>query len=558
MDTVRPLGTAAGWYVYQSGEHAIASKFPLSMGRNDTAPVGYRTVAMSLADLPDARFKNDLYLMNAHYKCCGDTTLDPLRQKQSDAFVNWMRDARTPGGTITLPAGTPMAVLGDYNLVGGPQPLNTLLDGNIIDNTTYGADSAPDWDGGTNADAQPRQNNDPNGPTWTWRNDLDVYAPGRLDFVTWTDSVLPASKKFVLNSYSMTAADRAAVGMQQYDTLLDNTGANYDHLPVVIDFAATVSQWGVDAGGNWWSAGNWTLGIPDGVGARASLLQVPTAQRTVVVNDNVTLGELYLDNAAGYRVTSPGAVTLRMEASTGGAARLSVAGGSHEIAAKLALASPTAIDIAAGGALKLSGDVVGGGKIAGLSIAAGARLDVTDNSLVVANGDLAALTMLVRNGHHGGAWDGFGIITSADDAAAGLTSIGVAAADATGYAGGTFRGVSVSAGDVILMYTYAGDANLDGLISGDDYSAIDFNVLVPGSTGWVNGDFNYDDQITGDDYSAIDFNILAQGAPFPTSAELAGSVVAIPEPASTMLIVPALLPLLRRKSRRRQKLAAAE
>jgi hypothetical protein len=59
---------------------------------------------------------------------------------------------------------------------------------------------------------------------------------------------------------------------------------------------------------------------------------------------------------------------------------------------------------------------------------------------------------------------------------------------------------------------------MDGAITGDDYSAIDFNILVPNSDGWYNGDFNYDGAITGDDYSAIDFNILAQGAPFPTGA----------------------------------------
>jgi hypothetical protein len=64
-----------------------------------------------------------------------------------------------------------------------------------------------------------------------------------------------------------------------------------------------------------------------------------------------------------------------------------------------------------------------------------------------------------------------------------------------------------------VKYTYAGDANLDGIVSGDDYSAIDFNVLVPGASGWFNGDFNYDGIISGDDYSAIDFAILAQGAP---------------------------------------------
>jgi hypothetical protein len=66
------------------------------------------------------------------------------------------------------------------------------------------------------------------------------------------------------------------------------------------------------------------------------------------------------------------------------------------------------------------------------------------------------------------------------------------------------------------MYTYGGDANLDGKITVDDYGRIDFNVGL-GTAGWFNGDFNYDDKITVDDYGIIDFNVGIQGAPFPTS-----------------------------------------
>jgi hypothetical protein len=98
-----------------------------------------------------------------------------------------------------------------------------------------------------------------------------------------------------------------------------------------------------------------------------------------------------------------------------------------------------------------------------------------------------------------------------------LTTLGVADTATIfgldGSATATFSGETVDATAVLVKYTYAGDANLDGQITGDDYSAIDFNVLVPGSSGYFNGDFNYDGLITGDDYSAIDFNIIAQGAP---------------------------------------------
>src|SRR5439155_1760821 len=72
-----------------------------------------------------------------------------------------------------------------------------------------------------------------------------------------------------------------------------------------------------------------------------------------------------------------------------------------------------------------------------------------------------------------------------------LTPVGVATAQQTGRAGGTFGGLSVAATDVVVMFTYGGDANLDGKINVDDYGRIDFNVGL-GTSGWYNGDFNYD------------------------------------------------------------------
>jgi hypothetical protein len=118
---------------------------------------------------------------------------------------------------------------------------------------------------------------------------------------------------------------------------------------------------------------------------------------------------------------------------------------------------------------------------------------------------------MIQSGHNGGAWDGAtGLITSMPDAAAGLTSLGVALAGDVGRTGTTYGAATLAASDVVVKYTWAGDANLDGFITGDDYSAIDFGILVPDAWGWWNGDFNHDGVITGDDYSAIDFNILAQ------------------------------------------------
>jgi hypothetical protein len=103
------------------------------------------------------------------------------------------------------------------------------------------------------------------------------------------------------------------------------------------------------------------------------------------------------------------------------------------------------------------------------------------------------------------------------------------------------------------MYTWGGDANLDGTINGDDYFAIDSNILsqVP---GYHNGDFDYNGEINGDDYFIIDANITFAQAnpPFPTGAGGGGvgGLAAVPEPASIGALGFAAASLLGRRRRR--------
>jgi endonuclease/exonuclease/phosphatase family metal-dependent hydrolase len=233
MNSILPLGGGATWYAHQAFDNVVVSKYPLSMTRSSTVPVPSGTsYAMALVDLPNAQFDTDFYFMDVHFKCCSDEGWEEdRRQQQADALVNWMRDARTPGGFVNLPTGTPMAVVGDLNVVQTPNPLNTLLTGDVVWEASFGPDSPPDWDGTDLADAHPVHNG--SGSTdWTYRS--GGFSPSRLDFVLYTDSVVATANRFVLNTVSMTAAERAATGLQQYDVTL--TTSNYDHIPVVVDF----------------------------------------------------------------------------------------------------------------------------------------------------------------------------------------------------------------------------------------------------------------------------------------------------------------------------------
>jgi hypothetical protein len=121
---------------------------------------------------------------------------------------------------------------------------------------------------------------------------------------------------------------------------------------------------------------------------------------------------------------------------------------------------------------------------------------------------------MIASGQNSGTWNGSGIRSSS--AAGSYTTIGIAEASfALALTDGNtalFDGQTVDATAVLIKFTYAGDANLDGQITGDDYFLID-SAFPQALTGWTNGDFNYDGAITGDDYFMIDSNFPAQGAP---------------------------------------------
>lgn len=234
LDQLRPLPGAA-WHVYQGGDCVIASKYPLQLTRDHTTPPGYRELALGLVKLPRKLFPADLYLVSTHFKCCGGDENEAARQKQADAIMSWMRDVRMPGGDIDLPAGTALVVAGDFNLVGGQQPLLTVVNGDISDEAQYGPDFAPDWDSTPLTDAHPLHNVT-GSADWTWRDDASTFQPGRLDVMVYTDSVLEPVKKLVLDTTEMSAEDLQAAGLEKLDIVSDAEGKDYDHLPLVVDF----------------------------------------------------------------------------------------------------------------------------------------------------------------------------------------------------------------------------------------------------------------------------------------------------------------------------------
>lgn len=244
LNSIMPIG-GAGWQV-QFGllggtRNVIASRYALSLKRTDTVPVSStRGVCIALADLPNATHPIDVYLLSVHLKCCGDPggSEDASRQRSADAIANWLADARgvarSSGNNVVLPANTPMIVLGDFNLVGGPQPENTLITGNIQNEGTFGSDVKGDWDISDLVNLNPL---DPfTGNNFTWQGN-GQFAPSPLDRFMVTDSAFTVANKFVLNTATMTPAALAAAGLQAGDTLEANTS---DHLPIVVDLRVAI------------------------------------------------------------------------------------------------------------------------------------------------------------------------------------------------------------------------------------------------------------------------------------------------------------------------------
>lgn len=238
MDSILP--TPGGWQVHfgllGGIRTVLVSRFPLTMTRIDTIPISSsRGVTIALVDLPDETFADDIYLLGVHLKCCGDPggSEDASRQDSADAIVNWLGDARgvvrASGDNVVLADDTPMIVLGDFNMVGGPQPENTFITGDIQDEATYGADVSGDWDASDMTNLMPQ---DPfTGDTFTWQGSQS-FPPSALDRMFYTDSVVTVANSFILNTDTMSAPALAAAGLQAGDTLMANTS---DHLPIVLD-----------------------------------------------------------------------------------------------------------------------------------------------------------------------------------------------------------------------------------------------------------------------------------------------------------------------------------
>jgi len=167
---------------------------------------------------PDVRFvgaiittpAGDIAAGSMHLKCCGTagSSEDIKRISQAGTINSAMQTA--------LGGGTPKVRVfgGDLNLVGSRTPLETLCSGLDADSSAL-VPAMPIVLGDTS--------------TMTWLDDPSGFPPGRLDYVTYSDSSAEVVNAFVLDTRLLSIQSLARVGLDSADS------AGSDHLPVVVD-----------------------------------------------------------------------------------------------------------------------------------------------------------------------------------------------------------------------------------------------------------------------------------------------------------------------------------
>jgi autotransporter-associated beta strand protein len=198
-----------------------------------------------------------------------------------------------------------------------------------------------------------------------------------------------------------------------------------------------------------------------------------------------------------------------------------------------------------------------------LSITGNGTLDIGNNRIIVdytaGHDPIAAIKTWIQNGYEDLDQAGnLPAIISSDIATADSSSgfsYGIGYADG---ADGLIAGLP--SGEIEIMFTLVGDANLDGTVNAEDYTPFSHNIGQSGMS-WDDGDFNYDGTVNAEDYTPFSHDI-GQSASLAASetGTLNGSLLAangldmasVPEPTSIGLITAGVVGMLARRRRTRK------
>jgi hypothetical protein len=145
----------------------------------------------------------------------------------------------------------------------------------------------------------------------------------------------------------------------------------------------------------------------------------------------------------------------------------------------------------------------GGSEQSALTIEPNSTLDLNNNHLFINYGTnpdpIATIRGYLAGGYNAAAWNGAGIDSSA---AAANSHYGLGYADSAD----TGNPAALGSDQIEIKYTLNGDANLDGVVSGVDFTILVGN-LNKAASAWDKGDFNYDGAVSGVDFTLLVGNL---------------------------------------------------
>ncbi len=220
FNSMIPAGTDEGWHavaiadtVQNGGGVAVVTRFPLSAvleERPQVTEAGPHTgkpirVAMAMATTPAGQ----IMISSAHLKSGGSAgSSEDTRRCAEARAINAIYTAKAPAGAWRI-------IAGDMNLVGSREPIEILA-------------ATLDADGSALSFAPTKTLGDRTYVTWSESG--NNFAPGRLDWLLFSDSNSSAANAFVLDTSRLSDDVLARAGL----TVSDSADAT-DHMPLVVD-----------------------------------------------------------------------------------------------------------------------------------------------------------------------------------------------------------------------------------------------------------------------------------------------------------------------------------
>jgi exonuclease III len=215
------------WYASKAGPDCILiSKYPITatevLEYGGSSSSGNGAFLLESPEFDDKK----MLVVNAHLPCC-DNNED--RQDEVDGIMAFIREVQNGNGPFNLPSNSPIFILGDMNLVGLAEQLNTFYTGDIKSNGQFGIDFSPDWDGTALSDCGAFASGSP--LAYTWYSETSNFSPGKLDFIFYSDAVAELE-----NAFGLETEELPADSLNRYNLQITDSRQGADHIPVVADF----------------------------------------------------------------------------------------------------------------------------------------------------------------------------------------------------------------------------------------------------------------------------------------------------------------------------------